>query len=210
MSWALHLLAAAEPSKTPFYVAGAVLAAWAVVLSAIGLRRESFPTSRGGTTGVVALTGLLMAATLAAGIATASKPHKEAGREGVSTGPGEAQTPAEGQQGGTPGGKPARPSETGQASRKLVVSADPGGQLRYQQSALTARAGSVTIDFTNRSPVQHDVTIERDGRKVGGTKAIMSSTTSATVKLDPGSYTFYCSVDAHRQAGMQGKLTVQG
>ena len=29
------------------------------------------------------------------------------------------------------------------------------------------------------------------------------------VTLKPGTYTFYCSVDAHRQGGMQGKLTVK-
>jgi hypothetical protein len=37
------LLAVAEPSKVPFYVLGAVLALWAVVLAGAGLTRPSFP-----------------------------------------------------------------------------------------------------------------------------------------------------------------------
>jgi len=39
------LLAAAEPSKVPFYLLGGVFAAWAVVLAGVGLTRPSFPFS---------------------------------------------------------------------------------------------------------------------------------------------------------------------
>jgi uncharacterized cupredoxin-like copper-binding protein len=30
-----------------------------------------------------------------------------------------------------------------------------------------------------------------------------------SAQLKPGNYTFYCSVPGHRQAGMQGTLTVK-
>lgn len=37
------LLAAAEPSKVPFYFLGGIFALWAVVLAGVGLTRPSFP-----------------------------------------------------------------------------------------------------------------------------------------------------------------------
>jgi plastocyanin len=209
VSTVLHVLSATGPSKVPFYAAGAALAAWALVLSALGLRRPGFPGGRGGAAGVIGITGLLMAATLASGIATATKPV-HAGREGLTEGPGEAHTPQEGQRGGTPGGRPAQPSETGQApAGTLRVSADPSGQLRYEQRSLSVGAGRVNVAFTNRSPVSHDVKVERDGRTIGGTRVVSNGQASATVELEPGEYTFYCSVDAHRQAGMEGPLRVR-
>jgi hypothetical protein len=64
------VLAAAEPSKTPFYLVGGALAVWAVVLSAVGLTRPSFPGGRGGQRVVIMLTLALMVATMAVAIST--------------------------------------------------------------------------------------------------------------------------------------------
>ena len=38
-------------------------------------------------------------------------------------------------------------------------------------------------------------------------KTIQGATTSATANLPPGDYVFFWSVDAHRQAGMEGTMT---
>ncbi len=64
------LLAAAEPSKTPFYLAGGVLAAYAVALAAIGLTRPSFPYGNRGARGVMALSLVLVVVAIAMAIAT--------------------------------------------------------------------------------------------------------------------------------------------
>jgi hypothetical protein len=66
------LIAAAEPSKVAFYIAGAVLASWAVVLAWIGLTRPSFPFNVRGQRGVIAISLLLAA--LAIGMAIATDP----------------------------------------------------------------------------------------------------------------------------------------
>jgi uncharacterized cupredoxin-like copper-binding protein len=85
-----------------------------------------------------------------------------------------------------------------------------GSELAYNQKSASATAGSVTIDFDNMQAQQHDVKIEdSSGQEVGGTDLISSSTATATVDLQPGSYTFFCSVPGHREAGMEGTLTVK-
>jgi hypothetical protein len=63
------LLAAGEPSKVPFYIAGAVLALYAVALAGIGLTRPDFPYSRRGARGVMALSFVLVVVTVAMALA---------------------------------------------------------------------------------------------------------------------------------------------
>jgi hypothetical protein len=65
------LAAAEETSHTPFYVIGGALAAWAVVVGAIGVSRPDFPRGKGTARLLMALTVLLVAATLSASVLTA-------------------------------------------------------------------------------------------------------------------------------------------
>jgi len=64
------LIAASEPSKVPFYLAGGVLAAWAVVLAGIGLTRPEFPFDVRGERAVIAISFVLMAIAIAMAIVT--------------------------------------------------------------------------------------------------------------------------------------------
>jgi len=92
----------------------------------------------------------------------------------------------------------------------IKVEADPGGALEYTTGDLEVDAGVVTIDFDNPAGVAHDVRIEdSSGADLGGTSVITESSESAEVELEPGTYTYYCSVPGHRQAGMEAKLTVE-
>jgi len=93
----------------------------------------------------------------------------------------------------------------------VQLEADPSGGLAYTTTEAAAKAGTVTIDFKNPQPIAHDVRVEDpSGGDAGGTEVITESEESASLKnLKPGKYTFYCSVPGHREAGMEGTLTVE-
>ena len=110
----------------------------------------------------------------------------------------------------TSGGGGATTSGGGGGGGSTVqISADPSGALKFEQTSVEATAGSVTIDFTNDSSLPHDVKIEGNGVSGEGTDEVTGGSTSATVDLQPGTYTFFCSVDGHRAAGMEGTLVVK-
>jgi plastocyanin len=96
------------------------------------------------------------------------------------------------------------------AGSALSLSANSGGQLEYNTKSLSATAGKVTIAFTNSSPVGHNVTVESaSGETVGATPTFQGGSKTLSANLKPGTYKFYCSVPGHRQAGMEGTLTVK-
>jgi len=88
----------------------------------------------------------------------------------------------------------------------ISIPADPGGQLAFTAAKATGDAGPVTIAMPNRSGVAHDIAI--DG--LGKGPVVSKGVSSFKATLEAGkSYTYYCSVPGHRQAGMQGTLTVK-
>jgi uncharacterized cupredoxin-like copper-binding protein len=103
----------------------------------------------------------------------------------------------------------AAPTATAAASHTVSISANTSGLLKYSTNHLSTSAGSVTIKFTNKAPLPHDfVLINSKNKILGKTPVFKGGTKSFTVTLTAGKYTYYCSVPGHRQAGMQGTLTV--
>ena len=67
------LLAAVEadhPSKAPFYIAGALLVLFALSVSAVGVRSETFPPTRAARIGVTAVAAHLVAAAMITAVLT--------------------------------------------------------------------------------------------------------------------------------------------
>ena len=110
--------------------------------------------------------------------------------------------------GATSGG--GKEESGGGSSSTVKFEADPGGELAYTSNTATAKAGTVTVDFNNPQALTHDVAIEdSSGKEVGATELIASGEDSTTVDLKPGTYTYFCTVPGHREAGMEGTLTVK-
>jgi plastocyanin len=101
------------------------------------------------------------------------------------------------------------PAGGGGGASTIDISAPADGSLAFDQTDLTTKAGAVTINFDNPASLSHDVKIEdSSGAELGGTDLVSQGDATATVDLQPGSYTFFCSVPGHRPAGMEGTLTV--
>ncbi len=101
------------------------------------------------------------------------------------------------------------PAESAKATA-LKFEAEPGSALAYTEKTATAKAGTVNIEFNNPQQLSHDVAIEdSSGKVVGETELVSDGTTTATANLKPGTYTFFCTVPGHREAGMEGTLTVK-
>jgi len=177
------VMLAAAPSKVPYYVAGGALAAWAVLLAAWGISHHGFPRSPGRARLVMLMSLALVAATMATAVLTGGE---ASGNHAAAAAPAPRAT-----------------------SRTLALAADPGGALRFDKTHAAVLAGHVTVKLTNEAMVAHNVTIAKGSKTLGATKTIAKSTDTFDVDLAPGDYVFFCSVPGHRQAGMQGTLTVQ-
>ena len=209
---ALHIspLLAAERSKVPFFIAGGLLAVWALILSlGLGLRRPQFPGGLGGQRAVIGVSVVLVLAVVSMAVVTAGTPA----REGKGTASSTSQAVAPASAPAAPGSSAPAPGSSSSsaspaAASQLALAASTSGQLAFDAKQLSAKAGSVTVTFTNASPIEHDVTIAEGAKVLGATPIFVGGSRKLTLRLKPGTYTFYCSVPGHRQAGMEGTLHV--
>ena len=120
--------------------------------------------------------------------------------------------------GGGDGGATAKPASTAATpATGTPAAADPATtaatlsieahEFSLSPSDLHAAAGSVVIQYKNAGAIQHTLMIDGvAGFKLDVPKA--GDVDTATVKLVPGTYTLYCDIPGHRQAGMEDHLTV--
>jgi plastocyanin len=210
LAQASSMLAAAvyhDKSKTLFYICGGALALWAVIIGVSGFTRADFPGSPMRGRVVMGISGALMLLAMGSAVHTASVPP-----------PAKPFTKYVGPPKGTaPAPTPLAASTTAAASPvakapagTVDLAADPAGALMFDANTLSvkAKAGKVTIVFTNASPVAHNVAVAQGTKVLGSTPTFMGGSKTLVLSLKPGTYTYYCTVPGHRQAGMQGTLTV--
>lgn len=198
-------------NATVFYVLGAVLAASAVIVSFVGLRLGGFP-------GRAAPLVFLCFAILVAGATTFAvrngKEEQEAKASELTKANEEAEeeeaSPVEaGGVEGKGGGEKAKPeTPSGGPGGTLQLAADPS-DIAFDTTNLSSKPGKVTIDFDNPATLEHNVAIEQDGKQLAISETIAKGKTSVTADLEPGTYTFLCTVPGHAEAGMEGTLTVK-
>ncbi|MEA2133036.1 MAG: hypothetical protein QOC68_945 [Solirubrobacteraceae bacterium] len=99
------------------------------------------------------------------------------------------------------------PAASGGGGQTVKLSADASA-LKFDTTKLTAKAGKVTLSMANPSGLPHAVAVEGNGVDKDGKTVQKGGTSTVTVTLKAGTYDFYCPVDGHRAAGMEGKLTV--
>jgi plastocyanin len=203
-----------------FFVIGGVLVVIAVLFAFIGIRGgDSFPPNRAVMAGVIALFIVVVGTTMAFAIVKSndeqkSRNEKLAKEEGPSNS-GEVQvaTPG-GQPQASSGGNQQAPQAPGGGSpnESLDVSSPADGGLSYLPNGLTAKPGNVSITYDNPSQVPHSIAVATaNGNVLGQVQPFTNGKQTVDLtNLAPGKYVFYCTVPGHREAGMEGNLTVLG
>ena len=91
----------------------------------------------------------------------------------------------------------------------LEMPADPNGGLFFEFAAATAPAGQLKLESVNEASIDHNIALEGNGVNEEGPVVKDGGTSEITADVEPGEYTFFCSVEGHREAGMEGPLTVE-
>jgi uncharacterized cupredoxin-like copper-binding protein len=215
-----------------FFVLGVILVIAAVGLAFLGIRdADSFPPGRGVLVGATALFAAVVVTTMAFAVVKSKDEQKKRNEELAKEEPLPENTGQNAPPPATPGGQPQASSggnqqapttgtQTGTtqstggtgASEALDVSSPADGGLIFQPNGLMAKPGKVTITYDNPSPVPHSIAVATsNGNVLGEVQPFTNGKQSVQLaNLAPGQYVFYCTVPGHREAGMEGDLTVPG
>ncbi|MET0730507.1 MAG: plastocyanin/azurin family copper-binding protein [Solirubrobacterales bacterium] len=183
-----------------FFVVGIVLVCAAVALAFFGIRgSDSFPPSRAVMVGVIGLFAAVVATTMAFAIVKSNDEQRERSEKQAEE---EQQAQAEAGQ----------PATSGAPGISLAVDSPSDGSLVFQPNGLTAKPGNVTITYDNPSQVPHSIAVATsNGNVLGEVQPFTAGKESVDLtNLDAGKYVFDCTVPGHREAGMEGNLTVLG
>jgi plastocyanin len=198
-------------NETLFFICGIALAVSAVLVSIAGLKAKDFPGRAfplvilwfailvGSATTFAVLHAKDEEKAKASEFQPAGKKFEEEGNDAVS-----------GEGAGGKEGSGAKPEAAAKGpGGTLQLAADPT-EIAYDKATLSSKPGKVTIDFTNPATLEHDVAIEGpEGEEIATSQLIGKGKTSVSAELAAGTYHYFCTVPGHREAGMEGTLTVK-
>jgi plastocyanin len=196
-----------------FYVFGIALVVLALIVSFAGLRMENFPGSRGVLTAVLGIMGALVVASCAFAVVLSREEADHRAEEVAEFNAEQEEAEEAATDEEDPGTTPAAEEpqiETEAGVETVELTSPETGDLVFEPESLEARVGEVAIDYTNPSEVPHNVAIEGDGEELAQSETVTGGdSATATVALEAGEYVYYCSIPGHREAGMEGTLTVE-
>jgi plastocyanin len=196
-----------------FYVFGIALTVGALALSFFGLRSERFPSSRGLYAAVLGVMGALVVGSCAFAIALSREEAEHHAEEYAEFKEEEATVEAEGAEAADTapdaGAEGQEIESEPPTEAPLDLTSPEDGALVFEPDSLEAAVGNVSIDYTNPSEVPHNVAIEGAGEELAQGETVTGGDTgTAEAALEAGEYIYYCSIPGHREAGMEGTLTV--
>lgn len=103
---------------------------------------------------------------------------------------------------GTSAGDADEDPGNGSASVSLVAK-----EFEFTPSDITVDAPSFSLELRNEGAIEHDFSVEDTDVKIFAKAA---ETATGEIEMEPGTYTFFCSIPGHREGGMEGTLTVKG
>jgi plastocyanin len=200
-----------------WYLGGALVLA-ALVIAYVGIRgRDKFPANGRVMAGALVAFGLLVAVTAAYAVALARE-EQEHRNEELAHAEAEAEHGAaeeaapEPEEGTQEGEAPPEAQQTPSAgaSETLELTSPEDGSLAFEPDSFQTGAGSLTLAYSNPSPVPHNVAVEDvEEELLGESETITGAETELQVDVVPGEYVFFCTVPGHREGGMEGVITVQ-
>ena len=108
-------------------------------------------------------------------------------------------------------------STTESTTESTTASGGGGGKVDISETEFkldpanaNVKAGTVTFNVSNDGTQVHNLNVEGNGIEEQATEDLQAgSSGQLTVDLQPGTYEMYCSIDGHRDLGMEGQITVK-
>ena len=82
-------------------------------------------------------------------------------------------------------------------------------EFKLDPSDPSTKSGNVTFQVTNDGQTVHNLEVEGNGVEETTDDLQPGDQGVLSVDLQPGTYEMYCSIDSHREQGMEGEITVQ-